>query len=75
MNAGGLINVGMELTGYDRGLALERIRRIEELLGVILDHAAARGVTPHAAAVALATDNIAAKAAQDGGRQPRSSVV
>jgi len=63
VNSGGLINVAMELTGYDRDLALERIRRIEDVLGEILDHAAARGVTPHAAAVELATGRIAAAAA------------
>ena len=50
----------MEPTGYDRELALERAREIEEVLGSILDHAAAGGVTPLAAAVQLATDRIAA---------------
>jgi leucine dehydrogenase len=65
-NSGGLINVGMELTGYDRDLALERIRRIEDVLGAILDHADAAGVTPLAAAEALANERIAAKAAEPG---------
>jgi leucine dehydrogenase len=63
VNSGGLINVGMELTGYDRELALERILRIEDVLGEILERAAAHGVTPHAAAVELATERIAAAAA------------
>jgi leucine dehydrogenase len=67
VNSGGLINVAMELTGYDRELALERIRGIEDVLGAILDHAAAAGVTPLAAAAALATDRIAAKAAESNG--------
>ncbi len=69
-NSGGLINVGMELTGYDRDLALERIRGIEDVLGAILDHATADGVTPLAAAQALAMERIAAKAsARDGLRE------
>jgi leucine dehydrogenase len=59
VNSGGLINVAMELTGYDRDRALARILRIEDVLGEILEHAAARGVTPHAAAVELATERIA----------------
>ena len=64
VNSGGLINVAMELTGYDRALALERIRRIEDVLGAILDHAKGEGATPLAAAARLATDRIAAKAAE-----------
>jgi leucine dehydrogenase len=66
VNSGGLINVAMELTGYDRDRALERIGQIEVVLGSILDHAAAAGVTPLAAAVELATARIAAKAAEQG---------
>jgi leucine dehydrogenase len=60
VNSGGLINVAMELTGYDRDRALGRIRRIEDVLGAILAHAAAEAVTPYAAAVELATERIAA---------------
>jgi leucine dehydrogenase len=71
VNSGGLINVAMELTGYDRDLALERIERIEDVLGAILRHAAAAGITPHAAAVELATERIAAKAAAANGAPAR----
>ncbi len=60
VNSGGLINVAMELTGYDRDRALERIRRIEDVLGAILDRAQATRVTPLAAAERLATERIAA---------------
>jgi leucine dehydrogenase len=67
VNSGGLINVAMELTGYDRDRALERIRRIEDVLGTILDRAQAAEVTPLAAAERLATERIAAKAAAGPG--------
>ncbi len=67
VNSGGLINVSLELTGYDRELALGRAERIEDVLGSILGHADEAGITPLAAAVALATDRIAAKAAEDEG--------
>jgi leucine dehydrogenase len=67
VNSGGLINVALELTGYDRDAALERARRIEDVLGAILDHAAAAEVTPLAAAVRLATDRIAARAGEADG--------
>ncbi len=67
VNSGGLINVGMELTGYDRDRALERIRRIEDVLGAILDRAQVAGVTPLAAAERLAAERIAAGAAAGPG--------
>lgn len=62
VNSGGLINVALELTGYDPERALERVRGIEQVLDSILDHAATAGVTPLAAAVQLANDRIAAQA-------------
>ncbi len=52
-NAGGLINVALELTGYDRELALGRIAGIENVLANVLDHAEHSGATPLAAALAL----------------------
>jgi leucine dehydrogenase len=67
VNSGGLINVAMELTGYDRDRALGRIRQIEDVLGAILDRAGAAGVTPLAAAERLATERIAANAAAGPG--------
>ena len=48
------------MTGDDRDRALERILRIEVVLDEIVDHAAAAGTTPHAAAVELAAKRIAA---------------
>jgi leucine dehydrogenase len=57
-NAGGLINVSMELTGYDRTLAERRIADIELALDRVLDHAAEQSVTPLAAAVEVAQARI-----------------
>jgi leucine dehydrogenase len=54
VNAGGLINVSLELTGYDHALALERIARIEDTTSRILEHAEASSITPLAAAEDLA---------------------
>ena len=72
-NSGGLINVSMELTGYDRELALERIGRIEHVLGAILDRAAAAGVTPYSAAAELATERIAGAIRTAGASPGRAS--
>jgi leucine dehydrogenase len=54
VNAGGLINVSLELTGYDRDVALARVERIEDVLTRILEHAALAHVAPLAAAEELA---------------------
>jgi leucine dehydrogenase len=64
VNSGGLINVSLELTGYDRELALTRADAIESVLGSILEHAESAEITPLAAAVELATERIAAEAAR-----------
>ena len=64
VNSGGLINVSLELTGYDRELALTRADAIEDVLGSILEHAESVEITPLAAAVELATERIAAEAAR-----------
>lgn len=64
VNSGGLINVSLELTGYDRDLALTRADAIETVLGSILDHAESAEITPLAAAVELATRRIAAEASR-----------
>src|SRR5262249_1100474 len=58
-NSGGLINVSLELTGYDASVSISRARGIEDVLGSILDRAAQAGVTPLAAAVELANERIA----------------
>jgi leucine dehydrogenase len=53
-NAGGLINVSLELEGYDPRLARERADAIEQTLGEILDEAETSASTPLAAAHQLA---------------------
>jgi leucine dehydrogenase len=54
VNSGGLINVSLELTGYDRDVALARVARIEDDLARILEHAERASITPLAAAEELA---------------------
>lgn len=60
VNSGGLINVSLELTGYDRERATARVEAIEGVLSQILEHAQAEGITPLAAAMELAERRIAA---------------
>lgn len=62
VNAGGLINVSLELMGYDRGLAIRRAAGIEQLLDGILSSARERGITPLAAAQELAVERLAGAA-------------
>ena len=59
VNSGGLINVSLELTGYDRGVALARVEGIEGELGRILEHAERVSITPLAAAEELAHEWLA----------------
>jgi leucine dehydrogenase len=54
VSAGGIVNIAEELTGYDRGRALERVARIEATLTAVLAEAAARGITPQRAAEEIA---------------------
>jgi leucine dehydrogenase len=65
-NAGGLINVALELEGYDRELAQSRIDGIELVLGEILDHSSSASTTPLAAAEELARRRIAAAPTERG---------
>jgi len=60
VNSGGLINVSLELTGYDRALAQRRADEIEGVLEQVLLHAEQTSVTPLAAAVELANGRLAA---------------
>jgi leucine dehydrogenase len=60
VNAGGLINVALELTGYDLGLATRRAADIEAVLGRVLLAARQAAVTPLAAAQELAERRLAA---------------
>lgn len=79
VNAGGLINVSMELTGYDPAVAIRKAADIQQVLARVLEHAEASGLTPLAAASALAYDWIAAAAAarkpgaEIGGAHPEAA--
>jgi leucine dehydrogenase len=53
-NAGGLINVEVELEGYDPEKARQRLRRISDTLQQVFDEAEATGAGPLAAAMELA---------------------
>jgi leucine dehydrogenase len=60
VNAGGIINISVELDehGYDPAEARRRVDGIERTMSQILDEAAAAGVTPLAAADRLARRNL-----------------
>lgn len=53
-SAGGLINIAVELEGYDAGRARQRVAAIEQTMGEVLDRAEAERVTPLEAAYAIA---------------------
>lgn len=53
-NAGGLINIAVELEGYDADRAFERVRAIEDAMAELLDEAEESETTPLAAAYRLA---------------------
>jgi glutamate dehydrogenase/leucine dehydrogenase len=59
VNSGGLINVSLELTGYDRELAVRRVAEIEGVLEHVLAHAERSSATPLAAAIELARARLA----------------
>jgi glutamate dehydrogenase/leucine dehydrogenase len=63
-NAGGLINISIELEGYDPKRARERVAGIEQTMGQILDEAEAAGITPLAAANDHARRRLAAASAR-----------
>jgi leucine dehydrogenase len=54
VNAGGLINIAEELTGYDAATARRRVRGIADTLRQIFDDAESMGATPLTAAMELA---------------------
>jgi leucine dehydrogenase len=62
-NAGGLINISIELEGYDPKVARQRVAGIEQTMGQILDEAEAAGITPLAAANDHARRRLAAASA------------
>lgn len=53
-NAGGLINIAVELEGYDANRARRRTAAIEQVMGSVLEDAKRAGVTPLTAAYELA---------------------
>ncbi|MET0684481.1 MAG: Glu/Leu/Phe/Val dehydrogenase dimerization domain-containing protein [Solirubrobacteraceae bacterium] len=60
-NAGGIINIGVELDpgGYDPGRARERVLAVGDTVRTLLAAAVRDGVTPLAAAMALARERLA----------------
>lgn len=62
-NAGGLINIAVELEGYDAHRARARVRQIEQTMQEVLDQAEAHGVTPLEAAHAIARARLAGQGA------------
>jgi leucine dehydrogenase len=71
-NAGGIINIAVELEGYQPARAKARVREIGDTLRQVYDEAQAASVTPLAAAMDLARRRLAAaeaaQAARDDGR-------
>ena len=58
INAGGLINVADELTGYDPDRALERVRGIYQALRQVFHYAKTKGIPTHEAADRFALDRM-----------------
>ncbi|MGI8946307.1 MAG: Glu/Leu/Phe/Val family dehydrogenase [Thermoleophilaceae bacterium] len=53
-NAGGLINIAVEIEGYDAGRARRRVAQVGDTMREVLDRAEAEDVTPFEAAYTLA---------------------
>ena len=60
VNAGGLINISVELEGYDAAAARRRVRGIADTLRKIFADAEGSGATPLTAAMELARRRLAA---------------
>jgi len=60
VNAGGVMNVSLELDGYNRERAMRLIRSIHSNLGKVFDHAEQHGCTPQQAADRIAEQRLAA---------------
>lgn len=58
VNAAGLINASLELTGYDTEQAKQRAAQIETVLTRVFERAAAAGTTPLQGAVELASERL-----------------
>lgn len=59
VNAGGLINLSVELTGYDPAVARRKVRGIADTLRGIFERAQDAGITPLAAAMERARQRLA----------------
>ena len=59
LNAGGLINVALEIEGYQRELAERRVNALYDLIKPIFEHAEARGIPTWKAADVIAEERIA----------------
>lgn len=60
VNAGGVMNVSLEIDGYNRERAMRLMRNIYHTLGAIYDRAGEEGITPQVAADRIAEERIAA---------------
>jgi leucine dehydrogenase len=61
VNAGGIVNIAVEVApgGYDEARADADVRAIGDTVALVLDEAAAQGITPLAAAMAIARRRLA----------------
>jgi leucine dehydrogenase len=57
-NAGGIINLAEEFTGYDANRALARTEAIEDTMRRVLERASSTGMTTEQAAVAIADERL-----------------
>ncbi len=67
-NAGGVINIAEEFSGYDPGTARRRVRGIADTLRQIFDNADSIGATPLTAALEMARKRLSAAAKSGAGR-------
>jgi leucine dehydrogenase len=70
-NAGGIINISVELEGYDPARARRRVRGIGDTLREVFDEAAGLGATPLTAALELARRRLAEAGAGLASAGPR----
>ena len=58
INAGGVINLSVEVGGYDEAVARERVARIADTVADVLAASHTRGIPPHEAAERLAEERL-----------------
>jgi len=69
-NAGGILNIAEELTGYSRERALASTARIEATTARVFAHAREWGIPPGRAAERIARERIASEALPGGRWEP-----